>query len=152
MRIAILILTGVLMLGGVAIGIYASMEPGTFGNLMGLLEERNLIVFLPLGIIIFTSLIMLGAFYPLISGSIKKSRLKKELKNKGVRTEAKILAVQDTGISINDNPYVQITVETTKGVTATFKMTASRIAVPRPGDSMLVLYDPVNPSVAIPAD
>ena len=69
----------------------------------------------------------------------------------GQRKIAKILNVQDTGMTVNMNPYVKITVETTPGNQATFQMMVSRVKIPRPGDSIEILCDPANPTVAVPA-
>jgi len=68
----------------------------------------------------------------------------------GAPATATVTNVQDTGITINDNPQVVLTVriEPTDGrppYDSTMSRTVSRVAIPRVGDRMAVRYDTANP-------
>ncbi len=67
----------------------------------------------------------------------------------GQKATAKILAMKNTGIIINNNPYIKMTVEVKSGIHATFNTTISYFNPLRVGDSVEVLYDPANPSEAM---
>ena len=64
----------------------------------------------------------------------------------GSRAPGEVTAVEDTGITINDNPRVKITVRVDAAGQAPFDVrktfTASRVDVPRRGDRCTVFYDP----------
>lgn len=72
----------------------------------------------------------------------KRERLKKE----GVKCEAEILKVEDTRITINDNPKVRLYLEVKPrgepSFDATIEMVVSRVNIPRPGDDINVYYNP----------
>ncbi len=75
---------------------------------------------------------------------------KKKILAEGVQARAVILNVQDTGMTINDNPRVKLTLQVQPEGGPPFevskKQTVSRVAIPRPGDEYLVRYDPSDPS------
>ncbi len=77
-------------------------------------------------------------------------RKKKDILANGIQARATVTNVQDTGMTINDNPRVKLTLQVTPDgdmpFEATKKVTVSRIAIPRIGDSMWVRYDPADPS------
>ena len=79
-----------------------------------------------------------------------KKKKKKNILANGIQARATITNVQDTGMTINDNPRVKLTLQVTPDgdmpFEATKKVTISRIAIPRIGDSMWVRYDPADPS------
>lgn len=63
----------------------------------------------------------------------------------------RIASVQDTGVTVNDNPRVRLTmqVQPTDGsppVTLEKTLVVSRVAVPRVGESFPVWFDPARPS------
>ena len=64
----------------------------------------------------------------------------------GSRAPGEVTAVQDTGITINENPRVTITVRVDAPGQAPFDVrktfTASRVEMPRRGDRCTVFYDP----------
>jgi hypothetical protein len=64
----------------------------------------------------------------------------------GSRAPGEVTAVEDTGITINENPRVTITVRVDAPGQAPFEVrktfTASRVDVPRRGDRCTVFYDP----------
>jgi hypothetical protein len=59
------------------------------------------------------------------------------------------VSVEDTNVTINDNPRVRITVRVDPPGEAPFTLvktqTVSRVSIPRAGDTCSVLYDPVDP-------
>lgn len=111
--------------------------------------DANLIALMSIGIPLITIAILAVAFRPLIMGAMANSKKKKHLQQVGQRGEAKVLSVRDTGITVNNSPYIEMTVEI-KGRQATFQMMMSRISYVRPGDMIQVIYDPSDPSVAMP--
>jgi hypothetical protein len=80
-------------------------------------------------------------------GSAKRSRIG-ALTATGKRCPGVVVSVEDTGMTINDNPHVKITVraeplgETPFTVVKT--ATVSRVRIPRAGDRCVVFYDPAN--------
>lgn len=69
----------------------------------------------------------------------------------GVRGVAVVLDVQDTGVSINDNPSVRLTLDVTPPdesppFRTTVRQIVSRVRVPRPGDRLAVVLDPADPT------
>lgn len=69
-----------------------------------------------------------------------------ELLLTGVRARAEIVAVEDTGTTINDDPRVLIRLRADDGVELERKVLVSKIAVPRRGERVDVAYDPEDPS------
>ena len=73
---------------------------------------------------------------------------KKKLLSEGIQAQAVVINVQDTGMTINDNPRVKLTLQVQPEGEVPFevtkKQTVSRVAIPRVGDQMLVRYDPAN--------
>src|ERR1700733_1658733 len=79
----------------------------------------------------------------MFGGKKKKQRLE----DAGVNARAVLVSMQDTGMTINDNPRVKLTFEVTPpDGSAVFqvemKQTVSRVQIPRPGDVFAVRYDP----------
>jgi hypothetical protein len=72
---------------------------------------------------------------------------KQRLEDAGVDAAAQIVSVNDTGMTINNNPRIAVTLQVapTDG-SAPFqlskKVTVSRVSIPRPGDVLGVRYDP----------
>jgi hypothetical protein len=64
----------------------------------------------------------------------------------GKRCPGEVLFVHDTGVTINDNPRVKITVRAQppddSGFTIEKTATVSRVSIPRAGDKCTVFYDP----------
>lgn len=75
---------------------------------------------------------------------------KKKLLAEGAQARAVVLGVQDTGVTINENPRVKLTLQVQPDGGAPFEatktLTVSRVAIPRPGDSFIVRFDPADPS------
>lgn len=149
-RAYLVVLPGILLaLAGGAVAIFATSDPEAFLGFLENVDPDTFGIILGVGITVFVLLILALAFSSGIKGALENAKNRSILQERGVRTKAVILDVKDTGITVNDNPYVEITVETVRGSKATFKMLASRIQIPRPGDGIEVLYDPVNPTVAV---
>jgi hypothetical protein len=74
---------------------------------------------------------------------------KKKILAEGIQGRAVVINVQDTGMTINDNPRVKLTLQVQPEGDVPFevtkKQTVSRVAIPRIGDEFIVRYDPANP-------
>jgi hypothetical protein len=74
---------------------------------------------------------------------------KQRLEQAGVNAPGQIISVRDTGVTVNDNPRVVLTLRVTPTDGAPFevskKQTVSRVSIPRPGDSFVVRFDPEDP-------
>ncbi|MBV8282958.1 MAG: SHOCT domain-containing protein [Candidatus Eremiobacteraeota bacterium] len=68
------------------------------------------------------------------------------LEQAGVKAPGLVLAVKDTGMSINDNPNIRITFRVTpengQQFDTTTELIVSRLDVPREGEEYWVVYDP----------
>jgi hypothetical protein len=77
----------------------------------------------------------------------------RRLKAHGVEADATILAVSDTGVTMNKNPYVKLRLRVEPiGIAAyetEVKAMVSRVAIPRPGDGVRVKFDPNKPEEVI---
>jgi hypothetical protein len=71
------------------------------------------------------------------------------LAQNGADATASVISVQDTGATVNMNPVVQLQLKMTTAAGVPFDLTTqtmvSRIAVPRPGDTIKIKYNPANP-------
>lgn len=72
-----------------------------------------------------------------------------ELVHAGRRARAVVVAVEDTGLTINDNPRVRIRLRVEPDGEPAFelerKLVVSRVSIPRAGERVEVLYDPDDP-------
>ena len=79
----------------------------------------------------------------------RKAQLAQQLMATGRRCTGEVISVEDTGITINDNPRVKITVRAEPPGDPPFmivkKATVSRVSIPRRGDRCTVFYDPADP-------
>jgi hypothetical protein len=93
-------------------------------------------VFLPIGL----------APLPLGLRGRRKRDLLMQLATQGKRCPGVLLSVEDTGVTINDNPRVRMTVSAEPPGEPPFTLvktaTVSRVSIPRPGDRCVVFYDP----------
>jgi hypothetical protein len=96
------------------------------------------VIFLPMGL----------APLPLALGGRRKRERLMQLAEHGKRCTGVVVSVEDTGVTINDNPHVKITVRAEPPGEAPFtivkKATVSRVSIPRPGDPCVVFYDPAD--------
>lgn len=75
----------------------------------------------------------------------------KLLKNGGIKTTARIVNIQDTGMTLNNvNIGIRLTLDVASVTGSPFQAQAetfvSRVAIPRVGDVVEVVYDPTNTS------
>lgn len=89
-------------------------------------------------------------YFPFWWNSYRQAQLYDRLKEEGVLMLAQIKKVEDTGITVNKNPKVKITVAVSDQ-TADFELTVSRVNIPQVGDFMTILYDPQDHTKAVPA-
>src|SRR5581483_11137381 len=75
---------------------------------------------------------------------------KKKILSEGAQAQAVVINVQDTGVTINQNPRVKLTLqvqpEGQMPFEVTKKVTVSRVSIPRIGDQYVVRYDPSDTS------
>jgi hypothetical protein len=85
---------------------------------------------------------------PLAFGGNKKRSQAAQLAINGKRCPGVVVSVEDTGVTVNDNPHVKITVRAEPPGEPTFTVvktaTVSRVRIPRAGDTCVVFYDPAN--------
>ena len=95
-------------------------------------------IFIPLGL----------APLPFARGMSRKRQLAAQLVASGRTCPGEVLSVEDTNITINDNPRVRITVRAQPPGEAPFTVvktaTVSRVSIPRAGDRCTVFYDPAD--------
>lgn len=96
------------------------------------------VIFLPMGL----------APLPFAFTSRGRTDRLKKLSTAGVRCSGVVTNVEDTGMTINDNPHVRITVRAEPRGEPPFQVvktaTVSRVRIPRVGDGVVVFYDPGN--------
>jgi hypothetical protein len=96
-------------------------------------------------------ILLLIAVYPMISDEITGERVAREIRASGVPARAKILAVQEMGILMNEKPLVTIVLEVhpkdappyeAKTTTLVSVLNAPAFQV---GNMLWVKYDPADP-------
>lgn len=140
----------ILGLAGGALGIYAAINPMAIGNIFLQIDPNQIGLYMGIGMPIFFIVVFGAAFGPFVKNMISNSKKKKRLAQIGVKGTATILSVQDTGLTVNNNPYIKVTVQIKPGIQATFQTMSSRVFIPRPGDNIEVIYDPADPTVCMP--
>jgi hypothetical protein len=91
-------------------------------------------VFIPIGLAPLIGTFLIG----------RKTERATHLADHGERARGRVLSVEDTGVTINDNPRVKITVLAEPTGQPTFQVvktvTVSRLSIPRQGDPVAVFY------------
>lgn len=81
---------------------------------------------------------------------LDSSALAEQLAKTGADAEAEVLSIQDTGMTVNMNPIVVLTLKVTPDKGDEFQtagqVTVSRLAIPRAGDKIKIKYNPETPS------
>jgi len=75
---------------------------------------------------------------------------KQRLEEAGVNATGQVVAVRDTGVTVNQNPRVALTLQVnpadgSQPFQVSKKATVSRVSIPRQGDAFMVRYDPEDP-------
>jgi hypothetical protein len=117
--------------------------------IIAIAEPRNnpalYLILLALGSVVFLAGMFSGYF--IVPGKYRR------LKAYGVEADATILAISDTGITMNKNPYVKLRLRVEPIGMAVYetevKATVSRVSIPRPGDGVRVKFDPDKPEDVI---
>ncbi len=77
----------------------------------------------------------------------------RRLMAQGVDADAQILEMKDTGVTVNNNPYVNLRLRVQPPGQPAYetkvRMLVSRIAFPSVGDTIRVKYDPAKPQDVI---
>lgn len=137
------ILSIVLGFGGGALALFVATNPTV------LMNNPGITALMPVFFIALMALIMFAAFSPLIKSALDNAGKKKRLMQIGVKGTGTIVGVQDTGITVNNNPFIKMEIEVKPGIHAIVSMTVSRVGIPRPGDQVGIIYDPSKPTDAI---
>jgi hypothetical protein len=130
---SLLFITLPLSIGFAAYGPAASGDAGgkTVAVVLGL-------VFIPMGL----------APLPFAFGWRRKRSRAAQLASTGERCRGVVVSVDDTGVTINGNPRVKMTVRAEPPGESPFTIektaTVPRVRIPRPGDACVVFYDPAN--------
>jgi len=78
------------------------------------------------------------------------AKKKRNILENGIQAHAVVIGVRDTGVTINENPRVELTLQVQPEGDAPFeakkKVTVSRVSIPRAGDGHWVRFDPANPT------
>jgi hypothetical protein len=131
------IFIGVALYGAYIFAIIAIAEPRQ--------NTALYLILLAVGSVVFLAGMFSGYF--LVPGKYRR------LKAHGVEADATILAISDTGVTVNKNPYVKLRLRVEPiGVAAyetEVKAMVSRVSIPRPGDGVRVKFDPNKPEDVI---
>ncbi len=112
--------------------------------------------FVPLGkpplphvlIVLGVILVSLLVFYLNARSLLKRDPAQERLLTHGETASAEVLAIRDTGSTMNRDPVVALTLRVKPRYGSTFQVETntlvSRVAVPRPGDVIHIKYDPDN--------
>jgi hypothetical protein len=111
--------------------------------------QQTLMTYLPPIYITWIVLVTGSALFPLVSNSLRNRKLRARLKKTGQKTQAKVIGVEDTGITVNNNPYVKLVLEI-NGKKTELTTIVSRVALPIPGSVINVVYDPNDPTMVLP--
>jgi len=86
------------------------------------------------------------AFY--LNAARNRRRAQQFIQTTGRPARARILNVSDTGVTVNNNPRINMTIQVeAEGIepyTITKSSTVSRLAIPRAGEVYEAYYDPAN--------
>ena len=103
------------------------------------------LILLALGSVVFLAGMFSGFF--IVPGKYRR------IKAHGVEAEATILAVSDTGVTLNKNPYVRLRLRVEPMGMPVYETEAkamvSRVMIPRPGNGVRVKFDPNKPGDVI---
>lgn len=98
---------------------------------------------LPIGI----AIVVISLLGRLVIAAVRGTRKARLLQKEGRAGVATVLKVADTGITINDNPRVELAVSVQPDdgspvFESSFRVTASRLVIPQPGLQIPVRYHP----------
>ena len=106
----------------------------------------------PVGTAIFLTVLFVPmglAPIPFALWGRKRSAAQAELVEHGRKCPGTVVSVEDTGIRINDNPRVKLSVRADPPGDTPFtiekSVTVSQVSIPRPGDRCIVFYDASDP-------
>jgi membrane protein implicated in regulation of membrane protease activity len=149
----ILAMAGMFMGGGFLIFSALFMAIGIASLAVGALDQMPEMPSFPW---LFGGMFVLGGLAPLLGGFVLRRRvaakqaMAEDLYRTGVKGIGTITGVHDTGMTINDNPRVTLTmriepVDGSAPVERSKTITASRVAIPRAGERFPAWFDRANP-------
>ena len=117
--------------------------------LIAIVEPRNNPTLYLLLLAVGTVLFLAGMF----SGFLTTPGNYRRLMKTGIEANATILDINDTGVTVNKNPYVKLRLRVEPIGMAAYetdvKAMVSRVSIPRPGDGVRVKFDPNKPEDVI---
>lgn len=140
---------GVLFAGGGWIGFYGIFLGIGFGGIAASRADGGEEWFLFFGLCFLVSP-LLGPIL-LVGAGLEQARARRLVEH-GAQAIGTVLSIQDTGVTLNNNPRVRLRfrIEPVDGATPPYEAakvaTVSRVDVPRPGDRLPVWFDPANPA------
>ncbi len=96
-------------------------------------------------------IVVLAMLLPFIVDFVRGFGVKGRLRKIGQKTDATVVSIEDTGVTVNLAPMVVMTVELPNHVKGSFNTFVSRVGFPRPGDKVDVVFNPENPKEIRPA-
>jgi hypothetical protein len=121
-----------------------------FGGLLFLGAGLAVLVLWPALVVMAVIWIVLGLFF-LAFGfrSARKDTEDAKLLRTGMRADAIVTAVRDTGVTVNQSPRVELTLQVLPDGAPAFELKAkrvvSRVSVPRVDETYAIRYDPKHP-------
>ena len=111
-----------------------------------LLPDEVALTFGIIGISFVGTALLVGGIFGLIARAASRAR---HLQRTGKRGTAVVLDVDDTGVTVNNNPRVRLKLRVQPEDGSEFevetKKVVSRLTIPQPGMLLAVRYDPENP-------
>ena len=146
-------MVGMFMGGGALVfsGLFLAVGAGALAvGFLGLMPEMSTFPWLFGGIFFASGLLPLGMGLAGRRMGAAKQAMAEELMRSGVRGVGTITGVSDTGVTINDNPRVVITMriepmDNSAPVERRKTVTVSRVQVPRPGERYPAWFDRNDP-------
>ncbi len=109
---------------------------GLFGWLIKLFVGKN-------------SLSSLNSTLNIAQQQLQNVQSQQQIRLTGTKAKATVLKIEDTGMLLNHNPVVNLTVrvspESGEAFEKTFQTVVSKIAIPRINDLISISYNPSNP-------
>jgi hypothetical protein len=136
---------GWLALMGVLAAAGASIWREALDGSLGSGSARNLAT---AGVVLAVGSVLLRSFGPVLWQTRRTAILRRRLAKQGQLVRATIVRVAELGSS-GTEIYLEITVRTLADTEATFQTYRPQSDIPKPGDTIAVLYDPEDPTTAV---
>ena len=129
----------------IGVAIYLVYLFGIIGLLMVTGDPIIFLILLFVGVGVFV--VTINSRWLITSGKYQR------LMQNGADADATVVAMSDTGVTVNQNPYVNLQLRVQPAgrpaYDASMKVLVSRLAIPRVGETIRVKYDPNKPQDVI---